>query len=376
MKNKSELITIAFTALCLMVFPILLIALPKKEFSDNENRNLASFPELSVKAFISGDFMDGINDYLTDHFPFRDFWISMKSETEILTGKRKINGIYIAKDGYLIGEYQDTTNTDMIKNNFKNFSDNALELNDNLVMRLMLVPTSVTVNAELLPKGHLNISQLDVIDEITEYTGITPVNVYETLMTHRDEQLFYRTDHHWTTKGAYYAYIDYCKSVGLEPVSLDKLDSQVITTDFHGTYSSKVNRPGEKGDEIVIYTNPEDVLTVNYTDTNEITDSLYEMSYVDKKDKYSLFLNNLHTLVEITNENAETDRVLLIVKDSYANSMLPFLATNYKKIYVVDTRYYKFGPSALIDEHSDITDVLILYNMSTIDTDTGIRGIF
>lgn len=376
MKNKSDLITIAFTALCLVVFPILLIALPKKEFSDNENRNLASFPELSVKAFISGDFMDGINDYLTDHFPFRDFWISMKSETEILTGKRKINGIYIAKDRYLIGEYQDTTNTDMIKNNFKNFSDNVLELNDNLVMRLMLVPTSVTVNAELLPKGHLNISQLDVIDEITEYTGITPVNVYETLMSHRDEQLFYRTDHHWTTKGAYYAYIDYCNSVGLEPVSLDKLDSQVITTDFHGTYSSKVNRPGEKGDEIVIYTNPEDVLTVNYTDTNEITDSLYEMSYVDKKDKYSLFLNNLHTLVEITNENAETDRVLLIVKDSYANSMLPFLATNYKKIYVVDTRYYKFGPSALIDEHSDITDVLILYNMSTIDTDTGIRGIF
>ena len=154
------------------------------------------------------------------------------------------------------------------------------------------------------------------------------------------------------------------------------MEAKTVTNEFYGTIYSKVNDYSLMGDSITIYTNPEDSLTVNYTDTKEVTDSLYNLNYVNKKDKYSLFLNNLHTLIEITNETAESDRELVLIKDSYANSLVPFLTHHYKKIYVFDTRYYKEGPSSFIKEHPGVTDVLLLYNLNTLDTDSGIRGIY
>ena len=129
-------------------------------------------------------------------------------------------------------------------------------------------------------------------------------------------------------------------------------------------------------DAITVYTNPEDRLRVTYEDTGEVSDSLYNFDYLQEKDKYSLFLNNIHPLVEIENETAPSDDVLMLIKDSYANSMVPFLTHHYKKIYVFDTRYYKDGPSSFLEEHGEVTDVLILYNMNTLDGDTGIRGIY
>ena len=100
------------------------------------------------------------------------------------------------------------------------------------------------------------------------------------------------------------------------------------------------------------------------------------MEYIDKKDKYSLFLDNLHPLIEITNSSSADDRTLVLIKDSYANSIVAFLAHHYKKIYVFDTRYYKEGPAAFIKELDTDTDVVLLYNMNTLDTDLGIRGIY
>ena len=217
---------------------------------------------------------------------------------------------------------------------------------------------------------------ISAMEEIANGSGIPYVNVKDVLSEHKDEYIYYRTDHHWTTLGAYYGYIEYCRSAGYEPVDINALEEVCVTDDFHGTYSSKVNLPFEKGDEIHIYNNPECTLTVTYDDTNEVTNSLYNLDYVQAKDKYSLFLNNLHTLITVENDNARTDGVLLVIKDSYANSMIPFLAYDYQTIYILDTRYYKFGPTSFVEDHEDITDILLLYNMGTIDTDTGIRGIF
>ena len=142
-----------------------------------------------------------------------------------------------------------------------------------------------------------------------------------------------------------------------------------------GTLYSKSgdNQPGEA---ITIYTNPADRLHGGIQGHRKKTDSLYNLDYAQQKDKYSLFLNNLHSLVEITNDTAQTDRELVLIKDSYANSMVPFLVRHFKKIYVFDTRYYKEGPSEFIKEHPGVTDVVLLYNMNTLDTDTGIRGVY
>ena len=376
MEKRSGIATSLFTGIFIIAMSLCLIIMPKKDFSENENRYLSAFPELTVKSITSGKFMDEINVYLTDHFPARDFWISLKTQSEIILGKSKINGVYIAKDDYLIGDYDNISNTDLIKEKFKNFNEALLSKNPKLNVKLMLVPTSITINSDKLPFASTNENQLDTINTITEYAGIDTVDLYDEFMANRDKQLFYRTDHHWTTDGAYIAYKKYCEKAGFRPADIATYNKETVTDSFLGTYASKVNRFSQKSDSINIYTNPLDKLTVCYEDTNEITDSIYELSYVDKKDKYSLFLNNLHPLITITNDNAESDRCLMLVKDSYANSMVAFLARHYNKIYVFDTRYYKFGPSSFIDEHSDITDVLILYNLATMDTDTGIRGIF
>lgn len=375
--RMADRITVILSLFCILILMILLPALPKKDFSENENRYLSSFPQLTLSSIKDGSFMEDMETYLSDHFPMRDFWIGLRSETERTLGKAEISDVILAEDDYLIETYRKPTGTARIITSFQRFEENLESKRPDCSVQVMLVPTAVSVYEDRLPAGAVEYHQLDTIEEILSKTTLPSVDVYNTLYAHRDDgQLFYRTDHHWTTLGAYYAYQEYCRAAGFEPQPLEDMDAMVVTDSFQGTYYSKVNLWSAAKDSITIYTNPADKLTVNYMDTEETTDTLYNLDYVTEKDKYSLFLDNLHSLVEITNETAETDRQLLLVKDSYANSMVPFLVRHFSKIYVVDTRYYKSGPSGLTEEYPKITDVLILYNLSTMDTDTGIKGIF
>lgn len=347
----------------------------KEEFSENENRYLASFPAFTWESVKSGAYMEEMNDYLCDHFPFRDFFISLKTRTEIRLGKREINQVYIGEDGYLIEEYKQPVNTEQISQNFKTFAGN--EEVKKRALHLMLVPTAVYTCQDKLPEFAPVRNQMETAGQIYQASGIPSIDCSQDLADHKEEgQLYYRTDHHWTTYGAYIGYLAFCREKGLDPVPLEELEAEVVTEDFRGTIYSKVNDYSQKGDEITIYRNPQDKLTVFYEDTGETCDSLYNLEYAVKKDKYSLFLNNLHPLIEITNEAGEAGKELMVIKDSYANSMIPFLVHHYRKVYVLDTRYYKWGPSSFLGGHPGITDILILYNMNTLDTDLGIRGIF
>lgn len=364
-----------------LFFSVLFFVTEKKDFSENENRYLADVPKFGWRQVQEGAYMEGLTDYVSDHFPFRDFWVGLKTKTELVCGKRKINGIFVAEDGYLVEEYVKPENTERIAGTLKKFADTVEELTAGqgrkIQMRLMLVPTAVSVYGDKLPKHALVNDQMQTADYLYAETGIPPIDCRMALRENRSgENLYYRTDHHWTTFGAYVGYRVFCREMGFAPVSLGEMTAQTVTEEFKGTLYSKSGDYGHDGDAIVIYTNPSDRLTVEYKDTGEVSDSLYNLEYADKKDKYSIFLNNLHPLVEITNETAETDRELVLVKDSYANSIVPFLVHHYKKVYVFDTRYYKEGPSAFIAEHGGVTDVLLLYNMNTLDGDSGIRGVY
>lgn len=345
------------------------------EFSENENRYLADFPVMKGESIISGKYMEDVSTYLSDHFPFRDFFMGIKTQAELLCGKKKINGIYIADEGYLIEEYVQPENTERIIQTLKKFSRKLN--NEGVQLRLMLVPTAVWVYEDKLPEYAHPLNQIETAERIYTETGIPYIDPGRELSAYEGrESLYYKTDHHWTTLGAYKGYQAFCRDMGLEPVPLESMEAQVVAEDFCGTLFSKAGDYSRKGDRITVYTNLYDSIKVEYKDTGDVADSFYNLDYAGKKDKYSLFLNNLHALVEITNESADTDRELALVKDSYANSMVPFLAHHYKKIYVFDTRYYKEGPSAFIKEHPAIQDVLVLYNMNTLDTDAGIRGIY
>lgn len=373
-------IKIRRTVVCLLCIGILslsvyLLASPKKEFSENENRYLSKFPSFSARTLLSGEYTESLGDWLADHFPQRDFFVGLKSGVEIASGRKEINHVYVAQDDYLIESYAEPQNTERITDTLVSFYD---KIDTRKVdVNLMLVPTAVTIYNDKLP-AHAPLSdQTTTASAIYDACGIPAVDCTDRLFegTARG-QLYYRTDHHWTTLGAYCGYLAYCDAKKMTPVSLESLTAQTVTDTFAGTLYSKVNDYSHPKDTITIYTNPADDLTVTYVDTGEVTDSLYNLDYAAEKDKYSLFLNNIHPLVVIENSTAASQDALMLIKDSYANSMVPFLTHHYKKIYVLDTRYYRDGPSSFLAEHGDITDVLLLYNMNTLDGDTGIRGIY
>lgn len=358
----------------ILALALCLLASPKKEFSENENRYLEKMPQFSVKALFGGEYTESLNDWLADHFPMRDFFVGLKTQTEMAGGRREINHIYVAKDDYLIESYAKPQNTERITDTLVNFCDKIK--GKDIDINLMLVPTAVTIYEEKLPAYAPLSAQMETAEEIYEATGIPAVDCSGKLLEASEEQLYYRTDHHWTMAGAYCGYLAYCQKKGIAPVPKESFEVRTVTDEFAGTLYSKVNDYSHQKDEITIFTNPADKLTVTYEDTGEVTDSLYNLDYVSEKDKYSLFLNNIHPLVEIENGAASSEDVMMLIKDSYANSMIPFLAHHYKKIYVFDTRYYKKGLSSFLEEHREVTDVLILYNMNTLDGDTGIRGIY
>ncbi len=359
----------------ILVLAVWFVLAPKKEFSENENRYLTKMPSFTAKTVFSGEYTESLSDWIADHFPMRDLFMGVKTEVEIVSGRREINRIYIGEDNYLIERYEAPENTERITDTLVKFYDRVKDTG--VDVRLMLVPTAVTIYEDKLPAYAPEADQMETAKLLYEATGIPAVDCSEKLLAGAQEgQIYYRTDHHWTTFGAYLGYTAYCEEEGIEPVPLEALEAETVTEEFAGTLYSKVNDYTHMKDAITVYTNQEDRLRVTYEDTGEVSDSLYNFDYLQEKDKYSLFLNNIHPLVEIENETAPSDDVLMLIKDSYANSMVPFLTHHYKKIYVFDTRYYKDGPSSFLEEHGEVTDVLILYNMNTLDGDTGIRGIY
>ncbi len=374
--NMSDRVAVYLICAMILVFTAAFFAAKKKDFSESENRYLAKLPEAGFKQLKEGKFTEGLEKYVTDHFPEREKFLSIVSEAERMSGRKQIGDIYLAKDGSLIQKYQRPENADKDIAQFTKLCDAAAGKN----IYLMLVPTAVSVREEMLPDRipEEDYSQMQTIEEI--YAAMADKAVCIDVMSvlkeqEKERKLYYALDHHWTTYGAYAAYTAYCHSAGLTAVPMEAYEEKVVTDSFRGTLYSKLADPYFGADEIVAFYDPEQELTVTYEDTGEISDSLYAAEYLDKKDKYSYFLNNIHPLITIVNGNAP-EGAAAVIKDSYANCFIPFLTAHYRTLYVFDTRYYKGGPSAFINEHEDIKDVLILYNMNTLDTDAGIGGIY
>ena len=411
LRRRAEVLTVSLITAFILCFSVWCLVAPKQTFSENENRALASWPVYSFDTLKDGSYMSGIQTYLSDHFPLRDPFMTLKTKYEMLTGREEINDIYLAKDGYYIEAYKTPKQQKKIITQFQKLQD-AITTDAKQNIRVMLVPTAISTYNAKLPGSAPDRGVLRQVDTMNEIYAALPnmqkVDAWSALQTAAAQEntdrtqasgdadgaqpvadagdadrdtstadgLYYHTDHHWTTHGAYVGYQAYCSAAGLSPIPEADFQKTCVTTDFHGTIFSKLHDSTVPGDAITLYENPANQLTVSYPDTGEVTDTLYNRDYLAQKDKYSVFLNNLHPLVEITNARADSDRQLVLIKDSYANSMVPFLVHHYQKIYVFDTRYYRFGPSSFINEHPEVTDVLLLYNMNTIDTDLGVGGIF
>ncbi|MEJ8545572.1 DHHW family protein [Brevibacillus borstelensis] len=345
---------------------------PARKFSESENRLLEQQPSFSLKNVINGTFTANFEKYLSDQFAFRDFWIGVKSEADRMMGKKESNGVYLGKDGFLIQKFGKPEDGDLEK---KGEAINGfVKVLPGLRTYLLLAPTAASVLEEKLPAHVTGDDERMYLEKVKEAVSkdVVFVDVYPAMRARKEEYLYYKTDHHWTTRGAYYAYRELGKQMGFTP--RDEADFRIEkgTDEFYGSLYSKSGFRHVLPDRIDLYV-PKDAETyrVEYAEEKKSSDSLYERDNLQKKDKYTVFLNGNHPLIKIASGSREGKK-LVVVKDSYANCFLPFLTAHFDEIYVVDLRYYEDRLDALIRENH-ITDMLLLYNVNTFFEEPSIK---
>lgn len=354
--------------------PVITAFVPEKTFSQTENRTLESFPALSVKSVMDRKYMTGIDNYISDHFAGRDSWIRIKTWFEKSFGKYERNGIYILKNRMV----EKLSNPDYLSVDKSISAINKFASENETPVFFMLVPTSAAIYSDELPKYTPNLNQRDFISYVNGglEANVTSLDVYNDLSAVRGQYIYYRTDHHWTSLGAYTAYTAVGKKMGYTPYELKYFDIEHAGIDFAGTFYSKTIYDKVNNDVVDIYHfNNEDSFN-SFTTTSEIGnepetyDSIYFRDYLKQKDKYSVFLGPNQPIVTIKNENSKGK--LLIIKDSYAHCYVPFLMQHYSEITILDLRYIQTAYNNIVDINN-YDQVLILYNVSTFISDINIR---
>lgn len=363
-------------AILLLLFIGIIAALhlltPDRSFSESENRMLEKLPDLSLQALSSGRFTSNFEKYVSDQFAYRDVWIGVKSDADRLMGKKESNGVYLGDDGYLIQKFTAPAAGDL-----EDKVEAILAFGNatpGLHKYVMLVPTAVTLLEDKLPSYAQASDELGYLDQVRQAlpSDIRFVDVFPALYAERKQPIFYKTDHHWTTRGAYSAYRELCRQMGILPQEEDDFYIRQVTNEFYGSLYSKSGFRRLQPDIIELYVPKKDhSYAVEYVEEQQISDSLYEMDNLNKKDKYTVFLNGNHALIHIITGHSEGKK-LLVVKDSFANSLIPFLTEHYSEIYVVDLRYYEEDLVKLV-QVQDIHDMLLLYNIQTFMEDPSIK---
>lgn len=332
-----------------------------KTYSSTENRLLQGFPEISVKKARNGKFQKKYETYLSDQFPQRDLWVKFQTGVERAFGKKESNGVYFGEDGYLLEKYTEKDIDDsIVDRNIKALGKFVKQASREADVKVMMVPSKTYTLKEALP------AFARTYDETIFYQKIEKklpenvmVPVYETLRKHRKEPVFYKTDHHWTTLGAWYGYVSYLEACGKDIENAEpKKKLKKVTDCFLGTTHAKVNMYSQK-DEISIY-EPKEEMTVVYNLGEKTEHTFYQKKYLKKKDKYSVFFGGNQAVLEISG-GVKNKATLLMIKDSFANCFLPFLAEDYENIVVADMRHLNIGVDMLLRKYKP-TNVLVLYN--------------
>ena len=372
MEQKAEkLLVIGFVG-TLLLFALFFFLLPRERFSDLENRYLQTTPDLTWDNLLSKKYAEEAESFITDHFPFRDKWLWIKSSVEQFRLQQENNGIYKGKDGYLLEKFlePDYTKLEQYTDSVNLFASNRPKVN----MTFMLAPTSIGLYPQRLPWMAPSYPQKKVNQFIEERmgNGITFINGFDFLEPHANEPIYYRTDHHWTTYGAYLAYVTYAEQQGWEHFDQSDFQIKTVSNSFLGSYHTRSQFTGTLPDTIEVYI-PRDssYMEMYIADTDETRTSMYDTNFLDKKDQYSYFLGGVHALMKLTTDlnlkQIEQEK-LLVIKDSYAHSMIPFLTRHVPEIHVIDIRYYNGSVAEYLLENG-IKDVLFLFNTSTLVDD-------
>lgn len=377
-KRKARIANLIGKIFIILLFLVMIInvIVPDREESELENRALEQRPRFNLTTILSGDFMEQWEKYLSDQFAGRDTWRSLKVSLDRLGGARKENDIYIGKDGQLMEDIE-VPDDGRLEANLAAIRDFA-ETYEDIPVTMMLVPDAACILNDSLPAFARVEDQRQMFSMAERKLGDTVnwVDTVSILNNHKSEKLYYKTDHHWTTQGAFYVFQDAAETLGIEGDVSDDFVSYTVTDSFNGVLAASSGVGLDEMEQIDIYapTGGDDDVVVNYVDEGRKTTSLYDSSKLETRDKYGVFLGGNTSVVDIRTVSTSQKR-LLVVKDSFADCFIPFLAPYYREIVVVDPRYYSGTMQDIMDSYR-ITDALILYSGNTFFTDNNISGVF
>lgn len=352
-------------------FGIVNLLWPKRTELVLENRRAAAFPAFSVASLLNGSWQSGFSTWMQDQFALRDSWVNLQRATdEIAFQKVEEGGVLLGSDGWMFTKQftiSDST-TQQLQKNVTALQEFAAAHPGKVTF--LLAPSAAVIYPEALPPGAPMIDENAMLDDI--FAAVSPdatvLDLRSDFTAAKDEYLYFKTDHHWTPNGAYHAYRAFCEAKGLTPYDRQTRASETVE-DFQGTHYSATRRWNVQNDSITYF--PEEALMTIYQVNGELqyqpqtTENLINTDKFATRDKYAAFLdgNNGYSVIEGRGTGS-----ILVVKDSYANSFVPYLLDNYEKIGVIDFRNFKYGLDATIEQEG-YEDVLILYNFQTFVAD-------
>lgn len=374
MKKSYQIVAMVLFLLTLFSVPICILVTKDVEFSESENRYLAGRPSFSLANIQSGKFMEESETYMNDQFPQKDFWISFRSDFLRLMGNKEINGVYLAKDDYLIEKW--------ITGEFdqKQLAENVDSLNDfaqrhpGQNISMILVPTAgMILEDKLPPNAPIFDQKIAFHSVIRRLQGISYIDLNLLFASHGTEALYYKTDHHWTSYGASLAYSAWCDVKG-KSADLEKFEVKTATESFQGSLYSKVLGTHCAEDKIDLYIRKDEgAYYVEYNSGKIQSDTVFAMDRITQKDKYQVFLGGNYPEITIKTSQKNGKRLLLI-KDSFANAFVPFLLNDYEMIHIIDPRYFKGSVDDYILKNR-INDYLFLYNIKNFCEDENLKNI-
>ena len=381
MKKLKILSIIVF---CVMLFggAVITAVLPKKAYSDLENRNLEQKPQLTKEQFLQGKYQEKYEAYLSDQFFLRDRWVDLAVTLQKQMGKRDINNVYLGKEGYLL-EKDDENEYDkeQVEENVKtlsSFLNDMCEMFGEKQVSCLMIPSKTLALSKYLPAYSQVSEHTEVLDALQKSLSHPERMIYlkDAMQSHQNEYIYYRTDHHWTTLGAYYAYKEWAEKSGQAATKpITEYTQEMVFDDFYGTTYNKVHVNVPK-DQVTLFKNAsQEAVHVNMDDGDVEADTLYFPKEAKEGfNRYNVFLSKNTFQIEITTK-AKTGKTLLLIKDSFANCFVPFLTENYDRIILIDYRYGKLPIGQILDKYEDITDVLVMFNTEKFMQNTKLAGL-
>ncbi len=348
------------------------IIVPDGETSTAENRSLQTFPSFEKEDVMNGNYGTELTNWFSDQFVGRNFFIHLRYGLSRLSGQTEINHVFIGKNRLLEDINQE--NSKQLKRNIKamnTFASNYEDVN----MSFVLSPTATNIYSEDLPNFATTIDQNEQMDSIYDQLSdsIKNIDIRDTFTENKDAELFYKTDHHWTSMGAFYAFSEIADQLDIADISINNYTIYPVESEFRGTLANATGN-FTIHDEIDIFVPEEEVEYIVTNDTTQTKSrTIYDSSALDSDNPYNVFLSGNSSLIQIDTKN-DSDKHLLVIKDSYANSLIPFLLPYYRTITVVDPRYYTDDLNTLMETQL-ITDVMYIYNTNTFVQDTSLADV-